>query len=59
MNRNTFKVKTMCQTLNVSRSGYYSWLKQRGEPDKSNSLRKEIKRVFIFTEIVTVTIIGL
>jgi len=37
----------MCQTLRVSRSGYYRWLRQRGKRKESTSIRADIKRVFI------------
>ncbi|HLF17902.1 MAG TPA: IS3 family transposase [Candidatus Omnitrophota bacterium] len=44
MNKTEFKINTMCQTLKVSRSGYYRWLDQRTEA--KDPIREDIKRVF-------------
>ena len=32
--RNRFTVEELCKLLEVSRSGYYKWLKRKGAPDK-------------------------
>ena len=38
---NEFAVERMCQTLKVSRSGYYSWLKRK--PSKRELENKKLK----------------
>lgn len=46
--RNEFKIKTMARVLNVSRSGYYGWLKQEDLPkvQKQIFLEENIVRIF-------------
>ncbi len=44
---NEFPVKKMCQVFEVSRSGYYNWLKNKDKYDKKEeSLIEEIKSIF-------------
>jgi len=44
---NDFPVKKMCQVLDVSRSGYYTWLKNKDKyQEKKESLNEQIKSVF-------------
>ena len=47
MNRNEFKTDTICQTLDISRSGFYRWLGQRNDRKDCTLLRENIKRVFL------------
>jgi len=44
--RETYKIKTMCEVLKVSRSGYYAWerrqpsLRQRGNEELLRQIRE-------------------
>ena len=40
-----YHVKTMCSVLNVSESGYYRWLKNRGKPTARELLSVEIQEI--------------
>lgn len=42
-NRYGYRISFLCQFFEVSRSGYYAWLKHRGEPDKETQLAKMIQ----------------
>lgn len=40
------KIEILCQIANVSRGGYYKWLKQRNQPEKDNEDYLLIKEIF-------------
>ena len=42
-NREKYSVSEMCRFFEVSRSGYYGWLKQKDEPDKDDVLGELIR----------------
>ncbi len=46
--KNEFKIKSMARVLEVSRSGYYGWLRQKSNPREMRNvfLRESITRVF-------------
>jgi putative transposase len=46
--RDFFPVKHMCRTLQVSKSGFYGWLKREPGPriQRSRSIRQSVKQVF-------------
>lgn len=44
-NAKTYKVAVMCNKLNVSRNGYYNWLKGKEKP-KDSMLPHLVKLVF-------------
>ena len=41
--RNMYPVSVMCKFFEVSRSGYYDFLKRQGQPEKDADLAKEIR----------------
>ena len=43
--RSKYTVKSMCDVLKVSESGYYRWLKNRDKPTKRQLLLVEIHKV--------------
>ena len=42
-NREKFEISFMCQYFEVSRSGYYAWVKRLGQPDKDEVLGNLIR----------------
>jgi len=47
MHKDEFKIHTMCDTLKVSRSGYYRWQEHRSCVKDTEHLRNTIRRIFI------------
>jgi len=46
MYKDKLKINTMCKVLEISRTGYYRWQKQRTKQDSPNFLLNNIRRVF-------------
>ena len=49
-NKEKYSIALMCQYFEVSRSGYYDWLKQKDEPDKDEVLGNLIRRCQAITK---------
>ena len=44
MNRDRYPVSVMCQFFEVSRSGYYDFVRRLGRPEKDADLAEEIRQ---------------
>ena len=47
-NRDSFELSAMCEVLNVSRSGYYDWLKRKPGPraQRTQSIKSDVLKVY-------------